>query len=90
MKKVLFAVALALVSLAGTAQDLKANMDASVNPGDDFWQYAVGGWLKANPLDKQHVENGAARPMIDTWYQAFKIKKNVKMYIPKEKRAQVW
>ena len=54
-----FAVAMALVSLAGSAQDLKANMDPSVNPGDDFWQYAVGGWLKANPLDKQHAENGA-------------------------------
>ncbi len=54
-----FAVAMALVSLAGSAQDLKANMDPSVKPGDDFWQYAVGGWLKANPLDKQHAENGA-------------------------------
>ena len=59
MKKMFFAVAMALVSLAGSAQDLKANMDPSVNPGDDFWQYAVGGWLKANPLDKQHAENGA-------------------------------
>ena len=54
-----FAVAMALVSLASSAQDLKANMDPSVKPGDDFWQYAVGGWLKANPLDKQHAENGA-------------------------------
>ena len=34
-------------------------MDPSVKPGDDFWQYAVGGWLKANPLDAQHPENGA-------------------------------
>ena len=34
-------------------------MDTSVKPGDNFWQYAVGGWLKANPLDKQHAENGA-------------------------------
>ena len=54
-----FAVAMALVSLASSAQDLKANMDPSVKPGDDFWLYAVGGWLKANPLDKQHAENGA-------------------------------
>ena len=59
MKKLFFAVALALVSVAGSAQGLKANMDPSVNPGDDFWQYAVGGWLKANPLDKQHAQNGA-------------------------------
>ena len=59
MKKLFFAVALALVSVAGSAQGLKANMDPSVKPGDDFWQYAVGGWLKANPLDKQHAQNGA-------------------------------
>ena len=28
----------------------KANMDLSVKPGDDFFRYADGGWLKANPL----------------------------------------
>ena len=59
MKKMFFAVAMSLVSLAGSAQSMKQNMDQSVKPGDDFWQYAVGGWLKANPLDKQHAENGA-------------------------------
>jgi len=84
MNKWFFAVSLSLMSLAGTAQNLrdnvwsseskvesnsnfaesrqtsmKINMDLSVKPGDDFWQYAVGGWLKANPLDAQHPENGA-------------------------------
>src|SRR5262249_27483526 len=29
---------------------LRANMDTSVNPGDDFFQYANGGWLKRNPI----------------------------------------
>ena len=33
---------------------MKINMDPSVKPGDDFWQYAVGGWLKANPLATNH------------------------------------
>ncbi len=59
MKKLFFAVVMALVSVASSAQTLKQNMDTSVKPGDDFWQYAVGGWLKANPLDKQHPQNGA-------------------------------
>ena len=59
MKRMFFAVVLAIVCMGAAAQNLKSNMDTSVKPGDDFWQYAVGGWLKANPLDKQHVENGA-------------------------------
>jgi putative endopeptidase len=29
---------------------LKANMDPSINPGVDFFQYANGGWLKTNPI----------------------------------------
>ena len=27
-----------------------ANFDTSVNPGKDFFQYANGGWMKANPI----------------------------------------
>ena len=53
-KRLIFAVALAFVCVAGMAQNFRANMDPSVKPGDDFWQYAVGSWLKANPLDKEH------------------------------------
>ncbi len=64
MKKILMAVALALVCQICPAQktakeNLKADMDLSVKPGDNFWQYAVGGWLKAHPLDKIHPQNGA-------------------------------
>ena len=59
MKRIFIAVAIAFASLASTAQSLKANMDLSVKPGDDFWQYAVGSWLKNNPIDKEHPWNGA-------------------------------
>src|SRR2546428_309201 len=29
---------------------LIANMDTSINPGDDFFSYANGGWIKRNPI----------------------------------------
>ena len=59
MKKLMVVVVLALVSLAGAAQNFRANLDESVKPGDDFWQYAVGSWLKNNPIDKEYPMNGA-------------------------------
>ena len=59
MKKLMIVVVLALISMAGAAQNFKANLDESVKPGDDFWQYAVGSWLKNTPLDKEHPMNGA-------------------------------
>ena len=51
MKRWMIAAALALVSMAGSAQNFKENMDTSMKPGENFWQYAVGTWLKNNPLD---------------------------------------
>ena len=38
--------------------DLK-NLDRSVRPGDDFYHFAAGGWLKSHPLDAEHSDNGA-------------------------------
>jgi len=35
---------------ATQADFLRANLDTTVNPGDDFFQYANGGWLKRNPI----------------------------------------
>src|SRR6516225_3432327 len=36
---------------AAPKQDfLVADMDPAINPGDDFFQYANGGWLKKNPI----------------------------------------
>ena len=36
----------------------RADMDTSVKPGDDFFQYAGGGWMKANPLSPQYSSYG--------------------------------
>ena len=35
------------------------NLDTSERPGDDFYHYAAGGWLKNHPLDGEHTSNGA-------------------------------
>ena len=31
----------------------RADMDLSVKPGEDFYEYAGGGWMKANPLSER-------------------------------------
>ena len=59
MNKLMIVAVMALVSMAGAAQNFRANLDENVKPGDDFWQYAVGTWLKNNPIDKEHPMNGA-------------------------------
>src|ERR1035438_9192558 len=36
---------------SGTAPDvLASNIDSSINPGQDFFEYANGGWIKKNPI----------------------------------------
>ncbi len=37
----------------------KANMDLTVKPGNDFYRYAAGNWMKSHPLDDEHTDNGA-------------------------------
>lgn len=64
MKKKTLLAAMMLATLSAGAQNLssgidKANMDLSVKPGTDFYRYAAGGWLKNNPLDAEHTDNGA-------------------------------
>ena len=36
----------------------RANLDETVAPGEDFYQYACGGWMKVNPLQPQYSRYG--------------------------------
>ena len=55
----LFLTATMSASAQGTAGIDRANMNLSVKPGNDFYEYAIGGWRKAHPLDAEHARNGS-------------------------------
>ena len=77
MKKITMVAALAVAALAVDAQAPaaaqgavhgvnKADMDMSVRPGDDFYQYAGGGWLKANPMKPEYSSYGVFNDLAET------------------------
>ena len=77
MKKITMVAALAVAALAADAQAPavaqgavhgvnKADMDTSVRPGDDFYQYAGGGWLKANPMKPEYSSYGVFNDLAET------------------------
>ncbi len=51
MKKILFAfLLLSNIITAQTKDVLADNLDKTTKPGTDFFQYAVGGWIKKTPI----------------------------------------
>lgn len=63
-KSILLLMTATLVTTAVSAQKLTSgvtmsNLDKSVKPTENFYQYACGGWMKANPLDAEHSRYGA-------------------------------
>lgn len=45
---------------------LLTNRDTTVNPADDFFMYANGGWFKQNPIPNSERSNGIFRMIQDT------------------------
>ena len=64
MKAKILLFAASFIATSAMAQGLKSgvdrnNMDFNVKPGENFYEYAAGNWLKSHPLDKEHPMNGA-------------------------------
>lgn len=45
---------------------LVTNRDTTINPADDFFMYANGGWFKKNPIPNSENSNGIFRTINDT------------------------
>jgi putative endopeptidase len=68
-----FLLLLTLASLAAFSQNappethgiVVANMDRSVKPGDDFYRYANGGWLRRTEIPPDRSDIGVVDSLID-------------------------
>ena len=59
-----FAATSAFAQSLGTGID-RANMNLSAKPGNDFYQYAGGGWMDSHPLDAEHSRYGMFNVLSD-------------------------
>jgi len=50
-----------------------SNMDTTVNPGDDFYKYANGAWLRNNPIPGEYSRYGAFEVLEEENYKQLKV-----------------
>ena len=74
MKKIIIAITIVVTIAActnnaatnNTKPDiLTADMDSTVKPGDDFFDYANGGWIKRNPIPADQSSWGIGNLVIE-------------------------
>ncbi|MBC6111919.1 M13 family metallopeptidase [Pedobacter fastidiosus] len=70
LKSYFAALGLVAVGFSANAQVPKkfidpSNMDQSVKPGDDFYQYASGNWIKNNPVPAKETRWGSFNELRD-------------------------
>ena len=72
MKKLIIMMSAAIVLSACGPKQAKVpaidltNLDTSVAPGDDFYQFATGGWQKKNPLKPEYARFGTFDQLSET------------------------
>ncbi|MBR4388524.1 MAG: M13 family metallopeptidase [Prevotella sp.] len=64
MKRMITILAIASLAMGAKAQTLSSgidlnNLDQTVNPTEDFFQFACGGWMKNNPLPAAYSRFGS-------------------------------
>ncbi|KAA5536267.1 M13 family metallopeptidase [Taibaiella lutea] len=57
----------------GKKDILVSNMDTTVNPANDFFEYANGGWLKNNPIPDDQKSWGIAHLVDEDLYERKKV-----------------
>lgn len=58
---------------ASTPDAVAANVDSTVNPAQDFFDYANGGWIKRNPIPSEYSSWGIGNLVQEELYKRLRI-----------------